>query len=189
MAAFTVLPIVNFIYVWNTERLYVELLPFALVGAALVVRRVWEVDPRAARALTIFLVGANVVTSATRIAADSRRRERRAANVDSLARALRDSSTAQPGVLVFVRNPPLSEPLLIGLARFNFGHFPGPVVVARDLGPENAQLACRLPGYRVLLAETDSAARDAHLRSMIDTTLATPHCDRPALVPHTRPDA
>ena len=189
IAAFAVLPTINFFFYWNAERLYVELLPFALVAGALVVHRVWEVDRRAARALAIFLVGANVVTSATRIAADSRQRERRGANVESLARALRDSSRSQPGILVFVRNPPLSEPLLIGLAQFNFGHFPGPVVVARDLGSENAQLACRLPGYRVFLAETDSAARDAHLRPLIDSTLATPRCDRPALVPLTRPDA
>ncbi len=189
VAAFTVLPIVNFIYVWNTERLYVELLPFALVGAALVVRRVWEVDPRAARALTIFLVGANVVTSGTRILGDAWQHARRPNNVDVLAQALRKSSRLRPGVLVFVRNPPLAEPLLIGLAQFNFGRFPGPVVVARDLGPENAQLACRLPSYRAYLAEFDPAARVARLHPLNPNEFVTPHCDRPALVPHTRPDA
>ena len=189
VAAFAVLPIVNFFFHWNGERLYVELLPFALVGAALVVRRVSEIDPRAARALVILLVGANVATSATQIARDAWQRARHPSDVELLARALRDSSDARPGVLVFVRNPPLSEPLLIGLSPFNFGRFPGPVVVARDLGPENAQLACRLPGYRALVAETGSAARVAHLRSMSDSTLATPHCDRPPLVPLNRPDA
>jgi hypothetical protein len=189
VAAFTVLPIVNFFFHWNGERLYVELLPFALVGAALVVRHVQQVDPRAARALVILLVGANFVTSATQVAADSWQRVRHPSGVELLARALRDSSDARPGVLVFVRNPPLSEPLLIGLSPFNFGRFPGPVVVARDLGPENAQLACRLPGYRALVAETDGAARVAHLRSLSDGTLATPHCDRPPLVTLNRPDA
>jgi 4-amino-4-deoxy-L-arabinose transferase-like glycosyltransferase len=189
VAAFTVLPIINFFFYWNGERLYVELLPFALVGAALVVHRVQQVDPRAARALVILLVGANVVTSAARIAGDSWQREQRPADVELLARALRDSSEARPGVLVFVRNPPLSEPLLIGLTQFNFGRFPGPVVVARDLGAENAQLACRLPGYRTLLAETDTTARVARLHSLGDSTLATPRCDRPTLLPLKRPDA
>ena len=103
----------------------------------------------------------------------------------AVARALATPKVGLPGDLVAALVPPL----LIGLARFNFGRFPGSVVVARDLGPENAQLACRLPGYRVLLAETDSAARDAHLRRMTDTTLATPHCDRSTLVPLTRPHA
>ena len=189
VAAFAVLPLVNFFFHWNGERLYVELLPFALVAAALVVRRVREVDPRAARALAILLVGANVVTSATRIAGDAWQRTRRPNDVELLARALRDSSEARPGVLVFVRNPPLSEPLLIALAPFNFGRFPGPVVVARDLGSENAQLACRLPGYRVLVAETDGAARVARLSSLADVTLATPRCDRPPLLSPNRPDA
>ena len=189
VAAFTVLPIINFFFHWNGERLYVELLPFALVGASLVVRHVQRVDRRAARALVILLVGANVVTSATQIAGDAWQRTRRPSDVELLARALRDSSEARPRVLVLVRNPPLSEPLLIGLSPFNFGRFPGPVVVARDLGPENAQLACRLPGYRVLVAETDGAARVAHLRPLSDSTLATPHCDRPPLVSLNRPDA
>jgi hypothetical protein len=189
VAAFSVLPIVNFFFHWNAERLYVELLPFAFVGAALVVHHVWTVDRRAGRAIAIFLVGASIVTSATRIAADSWQHQRRPSSVELLARALRDSSASRPGVLVFVRNPPLSEPLLIGLAHFNFGRFPGPVVVARDLGRENSQLACRLPGYRAFLAETDSAARDARLRAVPDSALATARCDRPQLVPLNRPDA
>ena len=188
VAAFLVLPIINFFFFGNSDRMHVELLPFALVGAALVVRHVQQDDPRAARALAIFLVGANVVTSATRIAGDRWQRSRFAADTAALVRALNDSSDVRRGVLVFVRNPPLSEPLLIGLTRFNFGRFPGPVVVARDLGVENAQLACRLPGYRVLLAETDSAAREARLRTFGDSVLATPRCD-PPLVPLNRPDA
>jgi hypothetical protein len=106
----------------------------------------------------------------------------------ALTRALRDSSRAAPRILVFVRNPPLSEPLLIGLAPFNFGRFPGPVVVARDLGAENALLACRLPGYRVLVAESATAAREARLVTPTDSSLATPPC-RPALVPPSRPPA
>ena len=46
-------------------------------------------------------------------------------------------------MLVFVRNPPLSEPLFIALSPLNFGRFPGRIVVARDLGRENATLICR----------------------------------------------
>jgi hypothetical protein len=178
VAAFAILPLVNFFFFGNGERLHVELLPFAFVGAALVVRRVHEVDPRAARALVVFLVGANVVTSVTRIAGDRWDRVRLPKDSEVLARALRDSSRGSTGLLVFVRNPPLSEPLLIGLSQFNFGRFPGQVVVARDLGAENGRLLCRLPGYRVLVAESATAAREARLVSPTDTMLAASHCDR-----------
>jgi hypothetical protein len=90
---------------------------------------------------------------------------------------------------VFVRDTTIAEPLLIGLSQFNFGRFPGPVVVARDLGAENAQLACRLPGYRVLVAEfpPPPAAGDARLVSWNDGSLVAGRCDRPALVSTSRP--
>jgi hypothetical protein len=189
LAAFSVLPVVNFFYFSNGERFYVELIPFALVVAALLVRHVAHTDVCAARALLIFLVGANVVTSATRIAGDRWQRSRSPVASEVLARALRDSSRAAPRILVFVRDTTLSEPLLIGLSQFNFGRFPGPVVVARDLGAENAQLACRLPGYRVLVAEFAPAARDARLVSSNDGSLVASRCDRPALVPTPRPPA
>jgi hypothetical protein len=189
LAAFSVLPIVNFFYFSYGERLYVELLPFVFVGAALVVRDVGAVDARAARALVIFLVGANIVTSATRIAADRWQRLHRPIPSEMLARALRDSSRANPRVLVLVRDTTPAEPLLIGLSQFNFGRFPGPVVVARDLGAENAQLACRLPGYRVLVAEfaPPPAARAARLVSWNGGPLVASRCDRPALASTSQP--
>ena len=188
LAAFSVLPIVNFFYFSNGERFYVELLPFAFVGVALVVRDVGAVDARAARALVIFLVGANDLTSATRIAGDRWQRRTRPIPSELLARARRDSSRAAPGVLVFVRDTALAEPLLIGLSQFNFGRFPGPVVVARDLGAENAKLACRLPGYRVLVAEfaPPPATRGARLVSWNDGPLVAGRCDRPALASTSR---
>jgi 4-amino-4-deoxy-L-arabinose transferase-like glycosyltransferase len=188
VAAFGVLPLVNLFYFGNAERMYVELLPFAFVAAALLLRRVGTVEPRAAHALVLFPVGANVVTSATTIAGDARDRTRRPSDSEALSRALRDSVRAAPRILVFVRNPPLSEPLLVGLTPFNYGRFPGPVVVARDLGAENAALACRLPGYRVLVAESATAAREARLVTLSDSSLAVGRCDRPALIP-TRPPA
>jgi 4-amino-4-deoxy-L-arabinose transferase-like glycosyltransferase len=182
VAAFAVLPIVNFFYFSNGTRLHVELLPFVFVAAALVVRGVHEVDPRAARALAVFLVGANVVTSTTWIAAECWYRRTRPSDSEVLTRAVRDSIRTPGPVLVFVQNPPLSEPLFIGLSRFNYGRFPGRVVVGRDLGPENAQLACRLPGYRVLRAEASTAARGARLVTYPDGIAAAARCDLPPLV-------
>ena len=186
VVAFAVLPIINFFYFSNGPRMYVELLPFVLVAAAIVVRGVHEVDPRAARALAIFLVGANVVTSTTWIAAEAWKRRIRPSDTEVVTRALADSTRAPGPILVFVRNPPLAEPLLIGLSRFNFGRFPGRVVVARDLGPENAQLACRLPGYRVLRADASTTARDARLVTYPQGTAAPARCALPRLDQTTR---
>ena len=184
VVAFSVLPIVNFFYFSNGERFYVELLPFVFVAVALLLRQVASVDVRAAQSLLIFLVGAHVVTSATRIAGDRWLRLHRPVPSERLARAIRDSSRAAPRILVFVRDTTIAEPLLIGLSQFNFGRFPGPVVVARDLRGENAQLACRLPGYRVLVAEfaPPPAAGGVRLVSWNDGPLAASRCDRPALV-------
>ena len=182
VAAFAVLPIINFFYFSNGPRLYVELLPFVLVAAAIVVRGVHDSDPRAARALAVFLVGANVVASTTWIAAEGWKRRTRPTDSEVIARAVADSAETRGRILVFVQNPPLSEPLLIGLSRFNFGRFPGRVVVGRDLGPENARLACRLPGYRLLRAESSTAARDARLASYPDGVAASAPCDLPRLV-------
>ena len=189
VAAFSVLPIVNFFYFSNGERFYVELLPFVFVAAALLVRHVGSTDPRAARALAIFLVGAGVVTSLARAADDHWQRIHRPSASEVLAQALLDSSRVRPRILVFVRDTTLSEPLLLGLSRFNFGRFPNSVVVARDLRAENARLACRLPGYRVLVAEYAPAARIARLVALTDSSLASAACDRPALVTTPRPPA
>jgi hypothetical protein len=189
VAAFCVLPIVNFFYFSNGERFYVELLPFVFVAVAILVRHVGATDPRAARALAIFLVGAGVVTSATRAAGDRWQRIRHPSASETLAQALRDSSRARPRILVFVRDTMLSEPLLLGLSQFNFGPFPNSVVVARDLRAENARLACRLPGYRVLVAEYAPAARIARLASLTDSSPVAAPCGRPALVTTPRPPA
>ena len=185
--AFAVLPAVNFFYFANGERMHVELLPFALVGAAYLVWRVRAHDPRAATALAVFLVGANLVTSTIRTAADWRQRRLAPGETDTFVQAVRDSSRAAPNVLVLVRDRPLAEPLLLGLWRFNLGPFPGRVVVGRDLGAENARLACRLPGYRVLLAESATAARDARLVSFTDSIAAPARCADPPLVSTTSP--
>jgi hypothetical protein len=182
VAALAVLPIANFFFFANGERMHVELLPFAVVGAALLVARVREVGPRAAVALAVLLVGANLLTSAARIAGDWQRRRRDPSEVEVLARAVRDSSRTARGVLVFVRDRPLAEPLFLGLWRFNVGRFPGPVVVARDLGAANGSLACRLPGYRPLRADSATSARDARLVSFTDGLAAPGRCADPPLV-------
>jgi hypothetical protein len=73
--------------------------------------------------------------------------------------------------LGYVRNPPLSEALFVGLSPLNFSPFPGPVVVARDLGRENAGLVCRFTGRVVMIAEAATAGHGARLLpTQLDST-------------------
>ena len=88
-----------------------------------------------------------------------------------------------------MRDTTLSEPLLIGLSRFNFGRFPSAVVVARDLRAENARLRCRLPGYVTFAAEYAPEPRIARLVTLNDSSLTTDRCDRPAAMTSPRPPA
>jgi hypothetical protein len=162
LAAFAVLPIVDFFYLFNDERLYLELLPFVAIGAALVVARVWESDAKAGRALLIFLVGANLVADVSRIA--QLHRDAPVGPSAVLSSELRERQRQAGPLLVFVKNPPLSEPLFIALSRFNFGPFPGDIVVARDLGDENARLLCRFPDHAVLVAEFMTPEHGTRLR-------------------------
>jgi hypothetical protein len=184
IAAFAVLPLANFFYFGNGERLYLELLPFVMVGAALIVARVWESDAVAGRALTVFLLGAGVAASATSGAATLRARVRQPSDGTILTRQILDAQRTRGPMLVFVRNAPLSEPLFIALSPLNFGQFPGRIVVARDLGPENAALICRLPGRAVMIAESATKEHGARLLPA-DSTPGT-SCRAHALTTLTR---
>ena len=99
-------------------------------------------------------------------------------------RELRAAQRTSGPMLVFVRNPPLAEPLFIALSPLNFSPFPGPVVVARDLGAENANLVCRMPGRRVMIAEAATKEHGARLLPA-DSTPGT-SCRAPALTTLTR---
>ena len=123
---------------------------------------------------------------------DERRGRRRAACPPVRAMAPSSCASCSPlsersgPMLVFVRNPPLAEPLLIALSPLNFSPFPGPIVVARDLGRENASLICRMPGR----ARDDRRGGDARswrttIAGAADSTSA-PVCRAPALSTLTR---
>jgi hypothetical protein len=163
VAAFALLPVIQFFYSGNVQRYYAELLPFVVLGVALLVHRIGERDPRFAHGLRVFLVGASVVAGAGRVAGALRQR---AKNPDEGSRVARAIALARPGprgLLVFVHDSAFSQPLLLSLAHLNFAHFPGPVVVARDLGAEDARLACRLANRRVLFAEASTPDQEARL--------------------------
>jgi hypothetical protein len=163
IAAFCTLPLAYFLYFDNGERFYLELLPFFAVGVALIVARIREADATAGRALATFLLGASVASSATTALAAVRERDRHPSDGAIVMRELLAANRAHGPLLVFVRNPPLAEPLFIALSPLNFGRFPGRIVVARDLGTENVSLVCRMPGRTVMIAESATREHGARL--------------------------
>jgi hypothetical protein len=186
LAAFCTLPLAYFLYFDNGERFYLELLPFFALGVALIVARVWESDATAGRALAVFLLGASVVSSATSAAAAVSERMRHPSDGAIVMRQLEAAQRANGPMLVFVRNPPLAEPLFIALSPLNFGRFPGRIVVARDLGHENVNLICRMPGRAVMFAESATREHGARLLPVQPDSTTIRICRAPAFSTLTR---
>lgn len=184
IAAFAMLPLAYFLYFENGERFYLELLPFAAVGVAFMVARVWESDVTAGRALAIFLLGASVLSSATSGAAVVRDRASHPSDGAIVMRELLTAQRTSGPILVFVRNPPIAEHLFIALSPLNFGRFPGRIVVARDLRRENVNLICRMPGRTVMIAEAATNEHGARLLPADSTPGMS--CPVPALSTLTR---
>ena len=186
IAALCTLPLAYFLYFDNGERFYLELLPFAALGVALIVARVWESDAIAGRALLVFLIGASVASSATTAVAAVRERARHPSDGAIVMRELLAAQRTSGPMLVFVRNPPMAEPLFIGLSPLNFGRFPGRIAVARDLGPDNARLVCRMPGRTVMIAESSTRDHGARLLPVQPDSTPAAVCRAPALSSLTR---
>ncbi|MBW8769842.1 MAG: hypothetical protein JF589_08810, partial [Gemmatimonadetes bacterium] len=121
IAAFCTLPLAYFLYFDNGERFYLELLPFVAVGVAFILARIWDSDATAGRALAIFLVGAGIASSATTALEAARDRVQRPSDGVVVMRELLAFPRTNDSMLVFVRNPPLAEPLFIALSPLNFG--------------------------------------------------------------------
>jgi hypothetical protein len=185
VAAFAVLPLVQFFYFVNVQRYHAELAPFVSVGIAFLVYGIAQRDPRFGRGLATFFVAAAVVGGVGRMAEALRQRTVRPNDAIRVEGAIARAPRGPNGLLLFVVDAAFSQPLLLSLAHLNFGRFPGPVVVARDLGAEDALLLCRLPGRRVLFAEAATPDHEARLVERPPLGSAT-DCD-PSLSPLALP--
>jgi len=143
IAAFLFLPAVYFFYWFSDWRFYVELYPFALVGLAAVLFHVRQRDRALSNALATFaLAGAAVATGFY-----LQKRASQSDRVHAYFEAVRGAQHQYGKVLVFAASPLTNTVPFTWLYSLNAGPFPGDIVVARDLGPENAKLIARFPGY------------------------------------------
>ena len=142
IAAFLVLPALYFFYWFGDWRFYVELFPFLFVGLAAVLFQVRTRDRRLANALLTFAVAGGALTAATYL----QRRHAAAAPLHAYFRAVHAAEREHGRVLLFVRSP-LDEAMPFTWLYSRNAERGGNVVVARDLGPENARLVARYPDH------------------------------------------
>lgn len=152
LAVFLALPVVTFFYFTDTSRLLIELLPFVFVGLGVMLARM-----RRQGMLRNGTIAALVASQA--LSAGLSLRDQYAVQMDGYAgngfrvmdevRAYRDQHGP---ILVFVRESGDFTTWFMSLNWYNADDFPGDIIVARDLGAENARLASRFPSHRPILA-------------------------------------
>jgi len=162
VAAFLILPAVYFFYWFSDWRFYLELFPFVFVGIGAILHHVRQRDRAVGNALLLFAVASNVMAAGIFL---ERRRERNApllAYFDAVDAARREHGK----VLLLARSPLSNAVPFVWLYALNAGPFPGDVVVARDLGEENARLLARFPGYVPLQVQPFGSAGGSPLKPL-----------------------
>lgn len=144
VGAFLILPALYFFYFYSEARFYVGLLPLVFVGTAMIIEHVYREHRAIGRWLIALALGGNLLLSVLWLTIGAVTYRSRNATFDQVARAGREHGR----VVVFVADSSTeTRGLFYELYWFNVDRFPGPVVVARDLGERNAELLRRLPGY------------------------------------------
>jgi hypothetical protein len=164
LCLFAALPAAYFFYWYGDLRMYAELLPFVLLGVATVLHDLYRRRPSIAAAFVVLIVASQAIVALPwppgsksahhpwAIGFDhtygSGNPGRRATlfTADSLARA-------HGRVILFTREASRFDNLIDRLYPFNGDRFEGRILVARDLGAQNAQLIARFPDRVPYLVE------------------------------------
>ena len=164
LGAFVVLPLAYGFYFYHSsgsDRFYVEILPFALVGSAYLLHGL----ARRHRTAGAVLAGLLATTMIVDAASDIRSRRRDYTRLTASQTVVERLRVDHQKLLVFVRStlpqPPgdtislrwWGEPAMAPLFGYDVFDFPSDVVVVRDLGDRDTLAAQRFPGrYNVLLS-------------------------------------
>lgn len=152
VSVFLVLPLAQFFYFYADARFYSALLPFVLIGVGALLAQLAIKNGRLARqVLTMWVIG-SVLFTGYQLASWTRVfRKDKLPYFQGVERLNRDDGK----VLVFVRDSVDTPYSFDQLSWFNIDTFPGPVIVARDLGPRDGELIKRLPDYRPFLVAAE----------------------------------
>lgn len=143
---FLILPLAHFFYWGRGIRFYSELLPFAMVGIALILADLQEKNRDVARWAIVFLITANLLFTAKGLWNE----HAWYASFKPYFSGVEDLQRQKGKLLVFVDDKtPISDgPILFdALVWFDVDGFPGDVILARDLGADDVKLIAKWPDH------------------------------------------
>lgn len=146
VAAFLLLPFGHFFHFASRTRFYVELVPFVMLGVALLIAELARRDWRGlGLPVTGMVVGLAVLLASTqRVADDVGRR-----GVIASAQLLADEHARTGGpMIVFIEEEQPEAYLFRRLWQFNRDGFGSPILVARSQGPRDLEMAAKFPERR-----------------------------------------
>jgi len=152
VSTFLFLPVFHFFYYFAGPRFCIELLPFLLLAVAILVTEIHSRDKRVGQSIGCFLLLGSVLASATHLREDYKVFHN---GFRPYFEAIADLHRQKGDLLVFVDDqptassavPPGYQVLFEALSWFSVDTFPGSVIVARDLGPQNSKLTERWPEH------------------------------------------
>jgi hypothetical protein len=169
VAVFLLLPAVHFFYFSPDTRYLVELLPFLMVGIAIVIMDLSQADRPVARLLVCFLIAGNLLLGSFGLASQYKsfhqnylpyfnrvaERHRQYGPLLVFVRSKRG-----PGELPWLRSGSglIAEPLFTSMWWFNVDLTSG-VIVARDVGSRDSELMRRWPHHFVIQLSDDWPAQ------------------------------
>jgi hypothetical protein len=144
--AFLILPLAHFFYWGRDIRFYSELLPFAMVGMALMLDDLAQENRNVVRWAIAFLIAGNLLFTAQGLWIE----HAWYADLKPYFSGIEDLQRQKGKLLVFVDDKtPISQvPVLFdALVWFDVDGFPGDVIVARDLGGNDVRLIAKWPDH------------------------------------------
>lgn len=142
VGAFLFLPVAYFFYFSSSTRFYVELIPFAMIGLALLVAQLAAADWRRTAAP---LLGLLALMGAVRLTTIDRPGDWVWQRVVASAGQLEAAHARLGPLLVFIEEPLPEAYLFRRLWQFNSDGFESPILVARSQGARDLELARAFP--------------------------------------------
>ena len=142
VGAFLLLPAAYFFYFSTSTRFYVELIPFAMIGLALLVAHLAAADWRRTASP---LLGLLALMGAVRLTTIDRPGDWVWQRVVASAGQLEEAHARRGPLLVFIEEPLPEAYLFRRLWQFNTDGFESPILVARSQGARDLELARAFP--------------------------------------------
>ena len=167
VAVFLLLPAVHFFYFYPETRYLVELLPFLMVGIAVLIIDLSQADRPVARQLACFLIAGNLLLGGFRLAGEYKSFHQ---NYLPYFNRIAERHRQYGPLLVFLRSKRgmgelpgltsglITERLFTSMWWFNVDPTSG-VIVARDVGSRDSELMQRWPHHFVIRLSDDEPAR------------------------------